>query len=144
LTRRESPFVPRRPHRPPLSCFEVLVKALHLLFAVPVVAALAMLPQGPQNVGDPALADQVTVVPMSELQYETNQGTTKAVSARNVVEIRFLEDHQDAIRLELVYDNGDYSLIDAQSFHLLRNSGTTREVRLVRGKQTRMRFPKLP
>jgi hypothetical protein len=109
-----------------------------------VVAAMAMIPQGPQNVGDPALADQVTIVPISELQYDTPQGTTKLVSARNVVEIRFLEDHERSIRLELLYDNGDYSLIDAQAFHVLRNSGSTREVRLVRGKQSRMRFPKLP
>jgi len=120
------------------------VKAWHFLLPVPVVAALAMVPQGPQTAGDPALADQVTVLPITELQYVNAQGTTQAVSARNVVEIRLLEDHEQAIRLELLYDNGDYSLIDAQSFHILRNSGTTREVRLVRGKKTRMRFPRLP
>ena len=120
------------------------MKVWKLLLPVPVVAAMAMIPQGPQNIGDPALADQVTVVPISDLLYDTPQGTSKTVSARNVVEIRFLEDHERSIRLELLYDNGDYSLIDAQAFHILRNSGSTREVRLVRGKQSRMRFPKLP
>jgi hypothetical protein len=48
------------------------------------------------------------------------------------------------LRLELLYENGDYSLIQAQGFHLLRNGGSSREVRLVRGKSTRMRFPRLP
>lgn len=119
------------------------MKAWKLVLPIPVVAAMAMMPQG-QQPGDPALADQTTVITMTELQYVTQQGNTQAISARNVVEIRMLEDHEHSIRLELVYDNGDYSLIDAQAFHILRNSGTSREVRLVRGKQTRMRFPRLP
>ena len=70
------------------------------------------------------------------------QGITTVVNARNVVEIRILEDVPQGIRLELFYETGDYSLIDAQAFHLLRNGGSTREVKLVRGKQARMRFPK--
>ena len=111
-----------------------------LLLAIPVVAAIAMVPQG-QNPGDPSLADQTHVVAISELQYVTPHGT-KSVSARNVVEIRLLEDVAEGLRLELYYDNGDYSLIDCQAFHLLRTGQVTREVKLVRGKQSRMRFPK--
>lgn len=118
------------------------MKAWKLLLPVPFVLAIAMVPQNPQNAGDPSLADQVSVVPISELDYVTPQGTTTVVSARNVVEIRLLEDSPHTIRLELFYENGDYSLIDAQAFHLLRNSGSTREVKLVRGAKARMRFPK--
>lgn len=119
------------------------MKAWKLLLPVPVVAALAMAPQDPQAT-DPALADQASVTSISELQYITLQGTPNVVPARSVVEIRFIEDHADHIRLELMYENGDYSLIDAQGFHLLRNGASAREVRLVRGKQARMRFPRLP
>jgi len=118
------------------------VKAWQLLLPVPFVLALAMVPQGAQNPGDPSLADVVSVIPISELNYVTPQGGTTVVSARNVVEIRLLEDAPHGIRLELFYENGDYSLIDAQAFHLLRSGGGTREVKLVRGKLGRMRFPK--
>ncbi|MBL8724465.1 MAG: hypothetical protein JNK49_10490 [Planctomycetes bacterium] len=118
------------------------MKAWKLLLPVPILLALAMVPQGRQDAGDPSLADIVHVLPISELNYVNQQGTTTVVSSRNVVEIRVLEDHPHGIRLELYYDNGDYSLVDAQAFHLLRNAGPTREVRLVRGKQARMRFPK--
>jgi hypothetical protein len=119
------------------------VKVWKLLLPVPVVAALAMMPQDPQTV-DPALNDQATVVSISELNYINQQGSEVRVPARNVVEVRFLEDHAHHIRLELLYENGDYSLVDAQAFHLLRNGTSSREVRLVRGKQSRMRFPRLP
>jgi len=118
------------------------VKAWKILLPIPFVVALAMVPQGGQNPGDPSLADIVAVVAISELNYVNPQGTTTVVSARNVVEIRVIEDNPQGIRLELFYENGDYSLIDTQGFHLLRNSGATREVRLVRGKSARMRFPK--
>lgn len=120
------------------------MKAWKTLFVVPAVAALAMVPQDPQNTNNPETADQSAVLSISEMQYTTSQGGTVSVSARNVVEIRLLDDHERSIRLELLYDNGDYSLIDAQTFHLLRNGPSTREVRLVRGKSSRMRFPKLP
>jgi len=117
------------------------VKAWKLLLPVPFVVALAMVPQG-QNPPDTALADLVAVTSISELSYINLQGVATSVSARNVVEIRVIEDVAHAIRLELFYENGDYSLVDASAFHLLRTGGATREVKLVRGKQARMRFPK--
>ena len=117
------------------------MKPWKLLLAVPVVAALAMVPQG-QGPGNPAAVDSAHIVSMSELQYITRSGKEVQVSARNVVEIRLLEDINESIRLELYYENGDYSLIDAQAFHILRTGQSTREVKLVRGTQSRMRFPK--
>ncbi len=115
------------------------------MIAVPVLAlaAVAMVPQDPLA-ADPSLVDQTAVTTISELQYINLQGTSTSVAARSVVEIRLLEDAGDHLRLELLYENGDYSLIQAQGFHLLRNGGTSREVRLVRGKSARMRFPRLP
>ncbi len=131
---------PSRRRKPP-SYFdpEIPVKAWHLALPLPVVAALAMVPQGQGPLPD----DPVAIVSMSELQYVNMQGATVSVSARNVVEIRLLEECLDSIRLELLYDNGDYSLLTAQGMHILR-SGGSREVKLVRGKSARMRFPRLP
>jgi hypothetical protein len=120
------------------------VKAWKLLLPVPVVAALAMVPQDPQPVAaaaDPT--EQSATAQITELQYVNLQGNPHVVTARQVVEIRFVEDHGEHIRLELLYENGDYSLIHAQAFHLLRNGPSAREVRLVRSKQSKMRFPKL-
>jgi hypothetical protein len=98
----------------------------------------------PQGQGAPAPDDLTAIVPISELQYVNLQGTLATVSGRSVVEIRVIEDSTDNIRVELIYENGDYSLIVAQSIHLLRNAGGTREVKLVRTKTPRMRFPRLP
>jgi hypothetical protein len=118
------------------------VKAWKLLLPVPIVAALAMVPQDPQN-ADPSLTEQAVVVSISDLQYVNLQGTAHTVTARSVVEIRLIEDQGQHIRLELTYDNGDYSLIEAQTFHLLRTGQSSREVKLVRCKPARMRFPRI-
>lgn len=117
------------------------MKAWKLLLFVPVVAALAMVPQEPRA-ADPA--DVVAVASLAELRYVDMQGATQTVPARNVVEIRFLEDITSRLRLELTYDNGDLSLVEAQAMHLIRSGSGTREVRLVRGRQSHLRFPKLP
>lgn len=117
------------------------MKTWKLLLPLPFVAALAMVPQGQ----DPAAKDDYAVIAtMSELQYTTPDGTTRSVNSRDLVEVRVLADHAPGIRLELVYDNGDYSMVDAQAFHVLRNAGSTREVKLIRGQVAQMRFPRLP
>lgn len=113
------------------------MKAWKLLFALPVVGALAMVPQ--QGVEDPA-----TIATVSALQYVNLQGTMTTISARDVVEIRLLDDQGDHVRFEVVYDNRDYSLITAQAMHILRSGSGTREVKLVHSKSDRMRFPRLP
>lgn len=120
------------------------MKTWKLLLPIPFVAMLlAMMPQGPQGSEDPAVTDIVTVTRMSELQYVDGTGKVSVVPSRNVVEVRLIDDRQNAIRLEIVYDNGDYSLIDAQAVHILRSGRELMDVRLVRSRQARMRFPKL-
>lgn len=116
------------------------MKAWKLLLLVPVLAAIAMVPQDPPPAAE---ADVTAVVAICELQYVDMQGVRVVVPARNVVEIRFFDDPAPRLRIELTYENGDYSLVDVEAFHLLRSGTSSREVRLVRGKQGRMRFPKL-
>jgi hypothetical protein len=120
---------------------------LKYLLPVSVLAAIAMVPQDPQPLQaqtPPPPTEQVNIVTMSDLQYVNLQGVSTTVAARTVVEIRLLEECTQHIRLELIYDNGDFSLLDVQAFHLLRNGSAAREVRLVRSKTDRMRFPRLP
>jgi hypothetical protein len=127
------------------------VKTAFLFLSLPIAAALSLAPQNQQNPQDPQdapataaqPAEHVAVITLSEMQYIDLQGKTTVVPARNVAEIRVFDDEQRQIRLELTYDNGDYSLIDAQAIHILRNGPSAREVRLVRSPQSRMRFPKL-
>jgi hypothetical protein len=125
------------------------VETAFLFLSLPIAAALSLAPQNQQNAQDPQdvpaqqQPDHVAVITFSEMQYIDLQGKTTVLPARNVAEIRVFDDEQRQIRLELLYDNGDYSLIDAQALHILRNGPLAREVRLVRSPQSRMRFPKL-
>lgn len=123
------------------------MKAALLFLSLPIAAALAFVPakQDPQKPADEVVpAESTAILSISELQYVTQQGKTMNIPARNVVEIRMFDGQNDHIRLELLYDNGDYSLIDAQAMHLLRNGGGTRDVRLIRTGGSAMRFPRLP
>lgn len=117
------------------------MKASKLLLSVPFVAALAMVPQGQDRAAN---ADNAMIVGLSELQYTVSGGESRSIASRDLVEIRVLTDLTPGIRLELVYDNGDYSMIDAQQFHLLRGKGNTREVKIVRSRADEMRYPRLP
>lgn len=122
------------------------MKASLLCLSLPIAAALAFAPSpapAAQDAQDPTL-ETVKVMPIAELQYVDLQGEKHVVPSTSVVEIRVFDEQAHSIRLELLYDNGDYSLVDAQAMHLLRKNGTTRDVRLVRSKRAAMRFPRLP
>lgn len=113
------------------------------LLPVPAVLVFAaMAPQSPQ--GAEVAADAIQVVRMTELQYVDAMGKTTSVPSKNVVEIRILEDALNGIRFEVCYDNGDYSQVQAQAMHILRSGRDPMDVRFVRSRAARMRFPKLP
>lgn len=111
------------------------------LLAVPFAfLLLAMSPQAPQD--DPAVkADLAQVVSMCQLQYLDASGKSVTVPARSMLELRLLDDSTQGMRIEIYYENGDYSQVDARSFHIVRAGGDVQEVRLVRSKMTRMKFP---
>lgn len=128
----------------PAAQLERTMKTWQLLLPVPCLAALlAMMPQDPQGSQDPNVTDVSQVLSLSEMQYVDLQGKTSVIPSRNVFEVRLLDDTENGMRLEIVYDNGDYSLIDAQAIHLLRNGKDLMDVRFVRSVRARMRFPKL-
>ena len=122
------------------------MKATLLYLSIPLAAALALSPapslqsQDPQN----PEAENVKVMPISALSYTTANGVQQIIRAEKIVEIRLFDDHSDSVRIELLYENGDYSLIDAQQFNIMRRTGSPRDVRLVRTQRSKMRFPWLP
>lgn len=121
------------------------MKTWKLLLPIPFVAALvAMAPQDPAPADGQASADATTIIRISEFQYVDLQGKTNVVPARNVLEVRLLEDIAQNVRLEVLYENGDYSMVDAQAFHLLRSGRDQLDVRFVRSNSARLRFPRLP
>ncbi len=122
------------------------MKATLLYLSIPLAAALALSPapslpsQDPQN----PEAENVKVMPISALSYMTANGERQIIRAEKIVEIRLFDDHSHSVRIELLYENGDYSLIDAQQFNIMRRTGSPRDVRLVRTQRSKMRFPWLP
>jgi hypothetical protein len=119
------------------------MKTWKMLLPVPLaLLLLAMMPQEPQAAEDPA--DVSSVMRVSELQYIDHQGKTNVIPSRNVFEVRLLEGTERGMRIEVLYDNGDYSMISAQALHVLRSGRDAMDVRFVRSAPARMRFPKLP
>lgn len=122
------------------------MKATLLYLSIPLAAALALSPapsrpsQDPQNPD----AENIKVMPISALSYMTANGERQIIRAEKIVEIRLFDDHSHSVRIELLYENGDYSLIDAQQFNIMRRTGSPRDVRLVRTQRSKMRFPWLP
>jgi len=121
------------------------MKTWKLLLPVPFLAALlAMAPQDPKGTDQKATKDISKIVRLSSLQYVDSTGKANHVSSRNVVEVRLLEDALRSIRLEILYENGDYSMIDAQAIHIIRSGNDLMDVRLVRSPRANQRFPQLP
>ena len=123
------------------------MKNWKLLFTLPLVAGLAFVPQDPEPQAPPPpppAVDPSSIVRASEIQYVDHQGQMHSVSSRTAVEVRLLDGGGPGIRIEILYENGDYSMIDAQAIHVIRSGRDLMDVRLVRAPLERMRFPKLP
>ncbi|MFT7537465.1 MAG: hypothetical protein ACI85K_003424 [Hyphomicrobiaceae bacterium] len=124
------------------------MKASLLFLSLPIAAALAFAPiqsiQDPKPVDPNKPAELTSIISLATLQVVDLQGVITNISARTVVEIRMFDGMNDHIRVELLYENGDYSLIDAQAIHMLRNGGDSRDVKLIRTGAMHMRFPRLP
>lgn len=116
-----------------------------LLLPVPLaLGLLAMMPQGVQGSEDAATkADVQRVLQLSQLQYVDLAGKTVALAARNMLEVRLVDNAGEHLRLEIFYENGDYSLVDVQGFHVIRTGQDVQEVRFTRTKKERLAFPML-
>ena len=119
------------------------MKTLHkVLLPVPFLLLLpAMAIQDPEK---GASIDPQHVVRLSQLQYVDALGQTQSIPARNMLEVRAVVDAPEGMRLEVFYENGDYSLLDVRGFHLIRAGQDVQEVRFTRTKVERLGFPKIP
>jgi hypothetical protein len=116
-------------------------------FLIPLPLALgllAMVPQGPDAAQPGATNNDVAnTVRIAELQYVDRAGQVRSVPARSILVLRLLEGAPEGLRIEINYENGDYSLIDVQGFHLLRAGRDLQDVRLIRSRVDRMVFPRI-
>ena len=70
-------------------------------------------------------------------------GTDRATSSQQFLHrMMFFDARQQEV--QAAEAEGQTTMIDAQAMHLLRQGGTTRDVRLVRSASSAMRFPQLP
>jgi len=114
-----------------------------LLAAPLAIALLAMttLDQDPQN------PENRSRLRFAELQYVTATGTTVPIAAKDIDEIKLhTRPHGSQVLLEIYYQNGDYSLIQTEGFHIIRRGAAgTQEVSLIRteGEAADFTFPKI-
>ncbi|MEC7584553.1 MAG: hypothetical protein VYE77_09555 [Planctomycetota bacterium] len=121
------------------------MKSWKLLIPVPfVVLLLAMVPQDPAAAAKQSPQTKSKIMRVSAVQYVDTAGKQHQISSRNVVEVRMLEGFPNGIRFEVLYENGDYSMIDAQALHILRSGNDKMNVRLVSCPSSDQRFPMLP
>jgi hypothetical protein len=81
-------------------------------------------------------------VSFSQLIYTDSSGQQQTILAKNMTSVRLLQVPDDGMRLEILYQNGDYSLIRPQSFHFInRSDASAVEVFVYRSSVNSMAFP---
>lgn len=118
-----------------------LFVALFLALAlVPFSIAAAVAPQDPQIDDD---FRQEVVWNFAVLQYVNTRGETVQIPASRLTKVWLLRTVEDRMRLELLYENKDYSQITVDEFHVLRSAPNTSavDVPVVRAEIDAMAFP---
>ncbi len=118
--------------------------------AVGVVASLFVLPafvQGPTGVNqaqDPAY--RTAVINFSVLSYANPKGEMVKVMASTITKLWLLTSPRGEMRLEILYENGDYSMIQVTNMDFIRRmpGATAVNVPIVRSGMEGMAFPELP
>lgn len=118
-----------------------MTRSRKLLLLLPLLAAIAALAAQDQ---DPAAEEIVARVRMAELQYTDQAGTLHAIPASTIVQVRLFSDSGDRMLLEVYYENGDYTMLQPQSFSVIRKGSGAQEVQLVRTTRKRALFPAIP
>lgn len=108
--------------------------------AIPVLAVTGA-PQDPLPAA--SAFHQETTWNLAVLQYTTIKGDTVEVPARLLTKVWLLKTPEGQLRMELLFENRDYSSVEVRNFSLIRSaSGTTAvDVPFVRGSIEDMAFP---
>lgn len=88
---------------------------------------------------------QETVWSFTVLQYSNLRGDLVEVPARNIAKIWLLKDEDGDLRMELLYQNRDYSSLSIRDFSLIRSSpaAVAVDVPVVRTSISGMTFPEM-
>ena len=117
----------------------MILIAAGCLAATPILLPL-------QDAKPEAAADGFTSsarVRFAMLQYNDGAGQTQSVAARNIREVRLVKLSDQDLRLELLYHNGDYSLIALGTMHFISKADgmPSEEVLVTRTTSAGIRFP---
>lgn len=120
-----------------------------LVLAGGAIASLSMLSFTSAAVQDPApvaQADPVhqeTVWNFAVLQYTSDTDQTVEIAASTIEKIWLLSMGHGRLRMEILFQNRDYSMIDLRSFNIIRRSNTFSavDVPIVRTNEEGMVFP---
>jgi hypothetical protein len=113
-----------------------------LAAAVPVLATSGVpQPQDPDVVADPFY--QESTWNFAVLQYASLTGDLVEIPARLLKRVWLLKTPEGRLRMELLFENLDYSSIDIRDFSIIRSSAgqTAIDIPIVRGSIDRMAFP---
>jgi hypothetical protein len=81
-------------------------------------------------------------VPFGTLTYTEPGAPPVSVSAKSLIEVRLIQAPYEGLRVELLFQNGDYSLIKPASFQVQRKTdGNSYEVLVTRTDPSGMAFP---
>ncbi len=122
-----------------VACLLLLMAPFLTAWTLPPAAGVASpAQQGPQDDWRQELVWNFAV-----LQYVNARGEMVEVPARNMSRLYVLRGAEDQIRLEILFENRDYSSVETREFHLIRSSAQVSavDVAVVRDHFGGMAFP---
>ena len=77
------------------------------------------------------------------LQYTSSAGKTTEIPAATITKMWLIADSDGDLRMELSYENGDYSSLELHDFHIIRRSSNLAsvDVPVVRSDMSGLAFP---
>ncbi|MBK8980549.1 MAG: hypothetical protein IPM29_31995 [Planctomycetes bacterium] len=116
-----------------------LASGLAALAVLPLLLSFA--PQDPGEVQDPFRQEMVWN--FAVFQYVDSRGNLVEVPARNISRMWFLATREDRLRIEILYENRDFSSVEVSDFHMIRSSPSASavDVPVVRSRFAGMAFP---
>ncbi len=122
-----------------------LVFAGALLALLPLLLALGPSPQGIEAGKQEDPFHEVARWNFAKLQYTNAKGEIVDIGAATITKIWVVHAGQGQLFLEIYYENGDYSMIRPQNFHLIARSpgAPSFDVTIVRTGLHGMAFPKI-
>lgn len=115
---------------------------LGLLASLSLLTAFVAFPaQDTEQKRDPFY--QSTRLNFAVLQYTNSLGKTTEIPASKITKIWLIAESDGDLRLELSYENGDYSSLELHDFHLIRrhNNLASVDVPVVRSDMSGLAFP---